>query len=844
MPSLSVIVTTCNCEPFIGRTLRSLEAAVAFCRGAPGGQQAQEPEVLLVDDGSSDRTPQVIEEFIQGRASWRLLRRDAPTSPSCARNTGVREAQGEILCFLDGDDLYLPDHLVVCCHALAGGADFVKTGVRLADPVHPDWRPRIEGSLVLNLALRRRCHDFVGGFPDDHVFRRTAAGFAHARDIFYKLEDQFYNALVCRFFRGGLVTKETVEYCRHPGNSYDRQYKKFQRPFGTCPGTTDEDVPRLRLAEALIRNRIEELARGASNGHAADAAVLSVSPGRGPSPRAWAEASFRQGCQLAEQGRRDDSLAWFREAVALDPGHAGARLRLGIALAECGKRPEAIGHLRAAAAATPGDAQASYNLGVALAEEGRKGEAAEQFQEAIRREPAYAVAHYALGNLRGGERRSEEAVACYREAVRLKPDYSEAHNNLGLALLDNGRAGEAAVILRQAVRLRPKAPEAHNNLGLALAALGRFQEAEAAYEEALRLNPRYAEAENNLASALKDQGRHEEALAAYDLALALDPRSASTRWNRSLLYLQLGDFARGWPEYEWRWQRDKASPRRLPKPAWDGTPLEGRTILLYMEQGLGDMIQFLRYAPLVHERGGTVLVECPASLIPLFSTCPGIDRLVDEGDELPPFDVYAPLLSLPHLLGTTLETIPADVPYLAPDPARVASWGPVLDGIPGYKVGIAWQGNPRHPWDRHRSIPLAAFAPLARVPGVTLVSLQKGPGAEQARAVRRQVPVAELPGEVDAGAAFADTAAILRHLDLVITADTAVAHLAGAVGVPVWVALSAITDWRWLIGRKDSPWYPTMRLVRQERLGDWSGVFRRMAAALRTRAAGRVPTAG
>jgi hypothetical protein len=223
-------------------------------------------------------------------------------------------------------------------------------------------------------------------------------------------------------------------------------------------------------------------------------------------------------------------------------------------------------------------------------------------------------------------------------------------------------------------------------------------------------------------------------------------------------------------------------------------------------------------------------VECPASLRPLFSTSAGIDRLVAEGTELPAFDVHAALLSLPRLLGTTLDTVPADVPYLAAEPGRVESWGRVLADVPGYKVGIAWQGNPRHAWDRHRSIPLRAFAPLARVPGVRLISLQKGPGAEQVKTSR--LPVVELPDDLDRAGAFLDTAAVLRHLDLVVTADTALVHLAGAVGVPVWLALSGIADWRWLRNRDDSPWYPTLRLFRQEALGQWQPVFERMAAEL------------
>ncbi len=219
----------------------------------------------------------------------------------------------------------------------------------------------------------------------------------------------------------------------------------------------------------------------------------------------------------------------------------------------------------------------------------------------------------------------------------------------------------------------------------------------------------------------------------------------------------------------------------------------------------------------------------------LFSACPGIDQLVAEGTPLPPFDVHVPLLSLPHRLGATRETIPAAVPYLSADAARVASWAGVLAGLPGYRVGIAWQGNPRHACDRHRSLPLARFAPLAQVPGVHLLSLQKGAGCEQLRGLAERLPVTVLPGDVDRDGTFLDTAAVVSQLDLVITADTALAHLAGALGAPVWLALSALSDWRWLCDRDDSPWYPSMRLFRQTTLGDWPGLFARMAAELRQR---------
>jgi hypothetical protein len=253
-----------------------------------------------------------------------------------------------------------------------------------------------------------------------------------------------------------------------------------------------------------------------------------------------------------------------------------------------------------------------------------------------------------------------------------------------------------------------------------------------------------------------------------------------------------------------------------------------------MEQGLGDMLQFIRYASLVKGRGGSVVVECPPVLMALFSSCPGIDRLVAEGEPLPEFSVHAPLMSLPGLLGTTVETVPSEIPYLFASNELVEHWRQQLADIQAFKIGIAWQGNPHHRWDRHRSIPLVEFAPLARLAGVRLFSLQKGPGTEQLGAVASRFSVTELTNGSDMSPeALMETAAVIKNLDLVITTDTAIAHLAGALAARVWVALSVIVDWRWMLGREDSPWFPTMRLFRQTELGKWPRVFNRMASELR-----------
>jgi hypothetical protein len=307
-----------------------------------------------------------------------------------------------------------------------------------------------------------------------------------------------------------------------------------------------------------------------------------------------------------------------------------------------------------------------------------------------------------------------------------------------------------------------------------------------------------------------------------------------------MAWLLMGNFEQGWPEYEWRLKgtRELAQPN-FPQPTWDGSPLAGRSILLRTEQGLGDTLHFIRYAPLVKAQGGRVLVECTEPLLPLLSGCPGIDRLVPRSLEARvPFDVQVPLLSLPHLLGTTLATVPANVPYLFADTQLLQQWRQELRAYSGFKIGIAWQCNPKLDQQRarvaQRSIPLVEFAPLGRLVGVSLFSLQRGAGTEQLPQVTSLFPITDLGSWIDeGGSAFMATAAVMKSLELVITCDTAIAHLAGALGVPVWVALPFAVDWRWLLHRDDSPWYPTMRLFRQSEPGDWTPVFERITGEVR-----------
>jgi hypothetical protein len=351
--------------------------------------------------------------------------------------------------------------------------------------------------------------------------------------------------------------------------------------------------------------------------------------------------------------------------------------------------------------------------------------------------------------------------------------------------------------------------------------LRRFEEAEALCREALQQSPDDAETCRTLGNLFYAQRRLDETRRCYDAALERHPDDAGTRWNRAMLLLLQGQFVEGWKEYEWRWRRPDARPRHFPQPAWDGQAIEGRRILIYSEQGLGDSIQFLRYLPMVEQAGGRVIFECHARLAKLLAGTPGMGEVIAGGVPLPEFDVHAPLLSLPRLFGTTLETLPSAVPYLAAPAAPVEAWRGRLAKMPSLRIGLAWAGNPRNPDDSNRSIPPSELEPLTRLPGVSWINLQKDAGPAD-------LPIHFLGGCDD----VTDTAALIANLDLVVSADTMVAHLAGALARPVWTLLPFAADWRWLLDREDSPWYPTMRLFRQPGPGRWKAVIEAVRNAI------------
>ena len=484
--------------------------------------------------------------------------------------------------------------------------------------------------------------------------------------------------------------------------------------------------------------------------------------------------------------------------------------------------------------AAPDDPRAMNGLGVVAIHADRLSEAETYLQQAIARWPNDAAYHNNLSEVYRRREQWEEAIACCRKALELAPRAAQLHNNLGVLEKQRKHYDAALASFRQALELDPAAAHVHYNLANLYNEMHRVADAEAGFRRALELSPASYDIHNNIANVLELEGRWSEALDHVNRALALHPDYAQAHRNRALLQLLLGNFAIGLPEYEWRWKVPGTARLEFPQPRWQGEDLHGRTILLCGEQGLGDTLQFIRYARLVQKRGARVILQCPGMLHPLLARTSGIDRFAAAEGSLESFDCYAPLMSLPAILGTTLETVPAEIPYLFADPSRVAAMREKLAGTSGFKVGIAWQGSRGFAGDYYRSVPLAQFAPLAAAPGVTLFSLQRGDGREQLAAEANGWPLVDWMDQLDAEGAFVDTAALMMNLDLVITTDTAIAHLAGGLGVPVWVALQLSPNWRWLLERADSPWYPTMRLFRQTQFGDWDDVFRRIAAELQS----------
>ncbi|HXA99055.1 MAG TPA: tetratricopeptide repeat-containing glycosyltransferase family protein [Steroidobacteraceae bacterium] len=594
--------------------------------------------------------------------------------------------------------------------------------------------------------------------------------------------------------------------------------------------------------------------------------------GRPQAPAATVvHAKFDQGLALHQQGKLADAARIYSEVLQQQPNHfdalhllgviaaqtkktelavelitkairlnanvAAAHSNLGIALLQLKRPGDALTSYDKAIALKPDFAEAHYNRGIALRDLKRPGDALASYDTAIALKSDDAEAHYNRGNALRDLKRSEDALASYDKAIALRPDHADAFNNRGAALLDLKRPEEALASCDKAIGIEPRHADAHNNRGNALRELQRPEEALASHDMAIALKPDFAQAHYNRGIALTALRRSEDALASYDKAIALKPDYADAHWNQSLGFLLMGRFEQGWRQFEWRKRLDAPlGLRSYAQPLWLGTEdIAGKTLFIYWEQGLGDTIQFCRYAKLAQARGAKVVLSVQQPLVALLKELSLTIRIIGPGEVPADFDYHCPLLSLPLALATTLSNIPAAIPYLKSNGEKSPVWKEQLGEKNKPRVGLVWSGGFRpkqtEAWNfnSRRDIPLAKLAVL-KDPNIAFYSLQKGEPAESelAALMRDRWDGPDIIDFTSRLHDFSDTAALMENLDLIISVDTSTAHLAGALGKPVWILNRFDTCWRWLLQRADSPWYPTVKLYRQEKAGCWDDVVERI----------------
>jgi tetratricopeptide (TPR) repeat protein len=582
--------------------------------------------------------------------------------------------------------------------------------------------------------------------------------------------------------------------------------------------TAEDRLTALRNAVALLQQgRLEEAEQICSAVLAADSEHC--------------DALHLSGIIKHQQGRLVDALHLIGAALKAKPSSVDVLTNYGVILDALSRHEEALASFDRVLTLRDGDAVLHYNRGNALKGLGRNIEALASYDRALALAPGLAPAHYNRGGLLAALERNEEALTSLDQALAANPDNVLALNNRGAVLFRLKRYAESVACYDKALALRPDYAEARSNRGAALTEIGRCEEALDDFAHALRLKPDSVDAFYNRGNALLALARVEDALRSYADALALAPRDPDANFNDALARLCVGDFREGWRKYKYRWDRRRNAVERpvFDRPMWHGERnLQGKTILLVGEQGMGDAIQFVRYAPLVAALGAKVLLRVHPSLTCLMTSVPGVSHVIADGALLPDFDLYCPLMSLPEAFATELATIPGGVPYIQPPAERIAKWRQRLPQNGRLRVGICWAGSAEHANDRNRSIPLDRFAAILSVNGIDFISLQKDVREAQA-AILRAHHVHQLGQDFDD---FADTAAVIAMLDLVIAADTSVAHLGGAMAKAVGLLVPFAPDFRWMLQRTDTPWYPTMRLFRQGAIADWDGPLERLRQEL------------
>lgn len=555
----------------------------------------------------------------------------------------------------------------------------------------------------------------------------------------------------------------------------------------------------------------------------------------------YTEAYYNLGNALKEQGKFKEAIETYGQAILLNPNDFEAHSNLGNVFRESGNHDEAITSYRKALELKPEGANIICNLGAVLHEQGKPDEAIAYYKRAIALKPEYAEAYCNLGITFKEKGEFDNALSNYNRAITIKPEFAPAHYNLGNLLHEQGKLDEAVVSFNRAISIKQNYSEAYCNLGLTLQEQGNLDDAIANYKLAISISADNADAYNKLGVALQKQGKLGNAEECYDRAIGLRNDFADAHFNKSLVLLLTERFKEGWQEYEWRLRTKVYCLRDFQQPMWDGRQLNGKTVLVHAEQGFGDVLQFIRYLPMVKARGGHVIFECPHLLVRLLRNCAGYDQIIELDPQSLPnvhFDFHVPLLSLPGIFGTDTGSIPENGPYISVDSDLISQWSLHIKNKNAFKIGIVWAGAPRHTNNRYRSCSLSDFAPLAQLPGIDLYSLQKGEASKEILNPPEGMNIVDLGDKLND---FAETSAVICNLDLIISVDTAVVHLAGAINKPVWNILPLAPDWRWLLGRDNSPWYPSMRFFRQTRPNEWENVFEQIKQALLQENAGSMP---
>ena len=539
---------------------------------------------------------------------------------------------------------------------------------------------------------------------------------------------------------------------------------------------------------------------------------------------------IKRGALLLDLMRLEEALADFDAALAIDPYSLEVHALRGQTLLHLNRPEEALASFNAALAIEPDCVNALFSRGVILQMAKQWEDALDSLNHALLFAPEHAEAHFYCGVIFLALRRFEDALVSFDAALTIMPDWAEAHHNRGVACSGLFRNSEALACFDRALSLKPDFVEAHNYRGVVLNDLGRQEESLASYDKALAIDPRHAVAYNNRGVVASDIKGPEFALESFNAALDICPGYIDAKYNKSIVLIQMGFYREGWALYEWRWMRDGVKSQfGFREPSWLGEDvISGKTLLIYPEQGFGDYIQFCRYALLLVDMGANVVLEVPKPLLQVISSLGAELSIVEKGRGLPPFDYQCPVMSLPLALGTEIETIPAKNPYLYADPVRLEKWGKRLGKTGKIRVGLVWSGSPTHKKDAARSISLGLFSKILELP-LEFHCLQKEIRGEDAVVLSK---FAHLQRHAEELIDFSETAALIAMMDLVVSVDTSVAHLACAMGKETWILLPYAPDYRWMLERDDSPWYPTATLIRQAKTGDWNSLLSKVERKL------------